>query len=298
LFGASVAGGVPVLSGLQHGLAGDKLVAVRGILNGTCNFILTKIERDGAAFADALEQAQRLGFAEAEPSDDVDGYDARAKLTILSRVGLEVPVMPEQIATRSIRLISAVDFEYAHTLKCTIRQISRAEIREGELAASVAPSLVAKDSPLAGVQGGQNLVVSTGVSGGDIVFSGAGAGGNPTAVAVVSDLLTLEHLNANARAVQVSRGAEYRVTSDFTTAHYLRFTVADRPGIIAAIARILSEHQINIDAIVQKPGYSKARLPFVITLEPCSTVAVEAALSDIGKLDFNVQPPLNLAIIS
>jgi len=111
LFGASVAGGVPVLSGLQHGLAGDKLVAVRGILNGTCNFILTKIEREGVGFADALEEAQRFGFAEAEPTDDIDGYDARAKLTILSRVGLGVPVMPEQIKCRSIRVIKAIDFE-------------------------------------------------------------------------------------------------------------------------------------------------------------------------------------------
>jgi homoserine dehydrogenase len=295
LFGASVAGGVPVLSGLQHGLAGDKLVAVRGILNGTCNFILTKIEREGAPFLNALEEAQRLGFAEAEPTDDVDGYDARAKLTILSRVALDATVVPEQIVCRSIRQIAPIDFEYAHILNCTIRQISRAELRKEELAASVAPSLVAKDSPLASVQGGQNLVVSTGVSGGDIVFSGAGAGGNPTAVAVVSDLLALEHMNVV--SAQSAGEKDHRVTADFTTAHYLRFTVADRPGIIAGIARILAEHQINIDAIVQKPGFSKARLPFVITLEPCSTVTVEAALKDIEKLDFNVQAPLNLAIL-
>ena len=297
LFGASVAGGVPVLSGLQHGLAGDKLVAVRGILNGTCNFILTKIEREGVAFADALEQAQRFGFAEAEPTDDIDGYDARAKLTILSRVALNVPVMPEQITCRSIRLIQAIDFEYAHMLNCTIRQISRAESREDGLLASVSPSLVSMQSPLAGVQGGQNLVMSTGVSGGEIVFAGAGAGGNPTAVAVVSDLLALEHMTGGPGGA-LSEPSECRVSADFTTAHYLRFTISDRPGIIAAIARILSEHQINIDAVVQKPGCSKSALPFVITLEPCSTVAVETALSEIEKLDFNVQSPLNLAIMS
>jgi homoserine dehydrogenase len=114
-------------------------------------------------------------------------------------------------------------------------------------------------------------------------------------VAVVSDLLTLAHINSNPPVQPVASG--FNVTSDFTTAHYLRFTVADKPGIIAAIARILSAHQINIDAIVQKPGCSKAALPFVITLEPCSTAAVEAALEEIGKLDFNVQSPLNLAIM-
>jgi len=298
LFGASVAGGVPVLSGIQHGLAGDKLEAVRGILNGTCNFILTKIEREGATFLGALEQAQQLGFAEAEPSDDVDGYDARAKLTILSRVALDAVVMPEEVACRSIRPIQPVDFEYAHQLKCTIRQISRAESKADALAASVAPALVGLHSPLAGVQGGQNLVVATGVSGGDIVFSGAGAGGNPTAVAVVSDLLALSHLTSGPAEGETPKAKHPRhVTADFTTAHYLRFTVSDRPGIIAAIARILSEHQINIDAILQKPGYSKATLPFVVTLEPCSTAAVEAALAEIEKLEFNVQKPLNLALL-
>jgi homoserine dehydrogenase len=297
LFGASVAGGVPVLSGLQHGLAGDRLIAVRGILNGTCNFILTKVEREGATFADALEHAQALGYAEAQPAEDVDGYDARAKLTILSRVALDAGVMPEQIECRSIRTIQSIDFEYAALLKCTIRQISRAELQDHVLAASVAPALVSLDSPLARVHGGQNLVIATGVSGGDIVFSGAGAGGNPTAVAVVSDLLALSQMNSGGGPMR-KVSAPASVSSDFTTAHYLRFTVADRPGIIAAIARILSEHHINIDAILQKPGYSKASLPFVVTLEPCSTAAVNAAVAEIEKLDFNVQSPLNLSMLS
>jgi homoserine dehydrogenase len=298
LFGASVAGGVPVLSGLQHGLAGDRLVAVHGILNGTCNFILTKIEREGATFADALEHAQALGYAEAQPAEDVDGYDARAKLTILSRVALNTAVMPDQIKCRSIRTIQPIDFEYAHDLKCTIRQISRAEVREQVLSASVAPALVTQDSPLAGVQGGQNLVVATGISGGDIVFSGAGAGGNPTAVAVVSDLLALAHISGAPHPEEHPAPASCVVNADFTTAQYVRFTVADRPGIIAAIARIFSEHQINIDSILQKPGYSKSSLPFVITLEPCSTASLEKALAEIEKLDFNVQPPLNLAMMA
>jgi homoserine dehydrogenase len=296
LFGASVAGGVPVLSGLQQGLAGDKLVAVCGILNGTCNFILTKVERDGAPFSDALAEAQQLGFAEADSTDDVDGFDARAKLTILSRVALDAAVAPEQIACRSIRTIQSIDFEYAHDLKCTIRQISRAEVNGHALAASVAPALVPRTSPLAAVQGGQNLVVATGVSGGDIVFSGAGAGGNPTAVAVVSDLLALSA--ANRAVISPARPqSSYFVAPDFTTAHYVRFTVSDRPGIIAAIARIFSEHEINIDAILQKPGYPKTNLPFVVTLEPCKTSTVERAVNDIAKLDFNVKAPLSLSIL-
>src|SRR6185437_11687137 len=128
-FGASVAGGVPVISGLQEGLAGDELVELCGILNGTCNYILTRIENAGISFADALAEAQKFGYAEANPSEDVDGYDARAKITILCRVGLRCAVSHSEIPTRSISVIEPVDFEYAKLLDCTIRQISRAEKR-------------------------------------------------------------------------------------------------------------------------------------------------------------------------
>src|SRR6266481_9998891 len=128
-FGASVAGGVPVISGLHDGLAGDELFKIRGILNGTCNYILSQIESTGIPFATALREAQKLGFAEADPTEDIDGLDARAKLTILSRVGLHCKVSAEDISARSISAIDAVDFEYANRLGCTIRQISWAELR-------------------------------------------------------------------------------------------------------------------------------------------------------------------------
>lgn len=128
-FGASVAGGVPVISGLQEGLAGDELFKIRGILNGTCNYILSQIESNGIPFATALREAQKLGFAEADPTDDIEGLDARAKLAILARVGLHCNVKPESIVARSIAAIDAIDFEYANQLGCTIRQISWAELK-------------------------------------------------------------------------------------------------------------------------------------------------------------------------
>src|ERR1035438_7077213 len=132
-FGASVAGGVPVISGLQEGLAGDELFKIRGILNGTCNYILSQIEANGIPFATALREAQKLGFAEADPTDDIDGLDARAKLAILARVALHCQVNPESIVARSIAAIDSVDFEYANQLGCTIRQISWAELKTVEL---------------------------------------------------------------------------------------------------------------------------------------------------------------------
>jgi homoserine dehydrogenase len=297
-FGASVAGGVPVISGLHEGLAGDELFKIRGILNGTCNYILSQIETNGVPFTTALREAQKLGFAEADPTEDIDGLDARAKLAILARVGLHCNVRAESILARSIAAIDSVDFEYAHQLGCTIRQISWAELKGDDLFAAVQPALLELSSPLARVEGSQNLVMATGTYGGETVFGGHGAGGHPTAVAVVSDILAI------ARAKQ--SGMSYAgqpvektptVTADFTTKHYLRFLVKDRPGIIASLATILSQCGINIDSVLQKPGCPKSHLPFLITLEECKASLVEQALQQINSLDFLVQPCLHLPIL-
>jgi homoserine dehydrogenase len=303
-FGASVAGGVPVISGLHEGLAGDELFKIRGILNGTCNYILSQIEGNGIPFATALSDAQKLGFAEADPTEDIDGLDARAKLAILARVGLHCDVKVDGIVARSISAIEAVDFEYAKQLGCTIRQISWAELKDGQLFAAVQPALVELSSPLARVEGSQNLVVATGKYGGETVFGGHGAGGHPTAVAVVSDILAIASFKqcATITAKPATLPAPAletmpAVTADFTAKHYLRFLVKDRPGIIAALATILSECHINIDAVLQKPGCPKSHLPFLITLEECKTSLVEKALGKINALDFLVQPCLHLPIL-
>jgi len=297
-FGASVAGGVPVISGLHEGLAGDELFKICGILNGTCNYILSQIEANGVPFATALREAQKLGFAEADPTEDIDGLDARAKLAILARVGLHCDVKATSIVARSISAIDSIDFEYANQLGCTIRQISWAELKGDELFAAVQPALVELLSPLARVEGSQNLVMATGTYGGETVFGGHGAGGHPTAVAVVSDILAI------ARAKQAGMSYAGRpvektpaVTADFTTKHYLRFLVKDRPGIIASLATILSQCGINIDSVLQKPGCPKSHLPFLITLDECKASLVEQALKQINALDFLVQPCLHLPIL-
>ena len=305
-FGASVAGGVPVISGLHEGLAGDELFKICGILNGTCNYILSQIEANGIPFATALREAQKLGFAEADPTEDIDGLDARAKLAILTRVGLHCNVRAESILARSIAAIDSVDFEYANQLGCTIRQISWAELKtelkttsKGDvLFAAVQPALVELSSPLARVEGSQNLVMATGTYGGETVFGGHGAGGDPTAVAVVSDILAIA---CSKRAGMSYAGQSVEktptVTADLTTKHYLRFLVRDRPGIIASLATILSQCGINIDSVLQKPGCPKSHLPFLITLEECKASLVEQALQQINSLDFLVQPCLHLPIL-
>ena len=297
-FEACVAAGVPVISGLQDGLAGDRLTRVCGILNGTCNYILTRIEQQRTSFADALREAQEAGFAEADPTDDIDGLDAAAKLVILAWAGLNIDLKPEQVMCRSIRDVAFVDFEYAQELDCTIRQISTAEVVQGSAYARVEPTVVRKGSFLGFVSGSQNLIVSTGEFGGETVFSGQGAGGDPTAVAVLSDLLkAARHKSTGCTTPHRPAAHPCEVTSDLETRHYVRFVVRDKPGIIAAIAGVFSRHHINVDAVLQKPGYSKSELPFVITLEPCQESRVEAALSQIREFDFLVKPPLRMPIL-
>jgi len=225
-YGAAVAGGIPVIPGLEMGMAGDRIERIEGILNGTCNFILSKMEA-GAEYAAVLAEAQAKGYAEADPTEDVGGFDARAKLAILMRLALRVAVDPEEIVPQAITAITAVDFSYARDLSCTIRQVARAERNIGEVAAKVGPTLVDLHSPLAWSRGTENMVILTGHYGGDVVFSGHGAGGQPTAVAVVSDLLALAH---GSRRVKLPADAA-KVSAEFEVPHYIRFLVKDRPGL-------------------------------------------------------------------
>ena len=295
-YGAAVAGGIPVIPGLQQGLAGDQVTRIEGILNGTCNFILSKME-DGAEFADVLKEAQGHGYAEADPSEDVDGFDARAKLVILSRLALRADIEPNEIPCRSIREVSAIDFVYARELGCTIRQIARAELRaqpgNADVLASVGPMLVPKASPLAWSRGTENTVLVGGRYGGDVVFSGHGAGGHPTAVAVVSDVIGIAH---GSRAVDLP-SKKTAIGGEFLLRHSIRFVVCDQPGIIAEIALALAEQEINIHAIFQKPGYSQDHLPFVVTVEPCAASALHRALTRIGKMTCLLEKPFDLQIL-
>jgi homoserine dehydrogenase len=295
-FEASVAGGIPVLRALQEGLAGDRLVEVRGILNGTCAYILSRMQNEGIAFSDALADAQKLGYAEADPSEDLDGADAAAKLAIIAAVGLRRPVRVTDIQTKSIRPIEAVDFEYARQLGCTIRQIARASTEDnGSVFAAVRPALVPLSSGFGRVEGSQNLVTVRGIFGGETSFFGSGAGGSPTAVAVVSDVLSVAARGPASHEVSAPT-TFFPVSGDFVAPHYVRFTVNDKPGILAQITTAYAKYGINIDGVLQLPKFRKDRLPFVTTLEECSESVLDRALADVAKSDYHVQPPLSLPI--
>lgn len=295
LHGAAVAGGVPVIPGILQGLGGDQVTRISGIVNGTCNYILSRME-SGAEYSAVLKDAQALGYAEADPSADVDGYDARAKLCILSRIAMHAELDPDAVATQSISAVEAVDFAYAKELGCTIRQISRAQLddKTRQVHARVAPMLVPQTSPIAWSHGTQNMVVTTGRFGGDVVFSGHGAGGEPTAVAVVSDILAVAQ-GSKPVILPVKRR---EVTGDFFAPHYLRFVVDDKPGIVSAISGALAKVGANIDSILQRPGYPKHRLPFVVTTEPCRTFTIDKAVASIAKMDCMLERPLSLQILT
>lgn len=292
LYGAAVAGGVPVIPGITQGLGGDEIVRISGIVNGTCNFILSSMEA-GADYGDVLKKAQALGYAEANPSADVDGYDARAKICILARLALHVQIDPETVPAQTISHVSAVDFAYAKELGCTIRQVSRAELDDNVVRVSVGPMMVPKSSPIAWSHGTQNMVVTSGTFGGDVVFSGHGAGGHPTAVAVMSDVLAVA---GDSHPVRLPTRT-LPVSGDVLAPHYLRFVVSDQPGIVAAIAGALAKVGVNIDSILQRRGYGTERLPFVVTTEACQSSVIEAAVTEMASMSFMLEPPMAMQIL-
>jgi len=212
---------------------------------------------------------------------------------------LHTQVTPESIRARTIRSVDAVDFDYAAELGCTIRQISRADLKGDTLFADVGPCVVPTDSPFGRVQRNLNLVLTSGQYGGDMAFLGAGAGGDPTAVAVVSDLMFVaESLSGGGGKRDVaSYVSTLGISSDFETPWYLRFFVRDQPGIVARLAQILAAHRLNIDSLLQKPGFDKASLPFVITLEPCRDSLLHPAVEEMSGLDFAIRPCLCLPIL-
>ena len=299
LFEAAVAGAIPIIRGLREGLAGDRLTRVLGLLNGTCNYVLTRMEAAEVSFDEALKEAQDRGYAEADPAADIDGSDAQAKLAILSAVGLGRQVAADTIPLRSIRPVNSVDFLYARRLGFTIRQVSRAELLDGSdrrVGASVQPMLVPFSSRLAHTPGCRNVVVVEGMYGGETAFSGFGAGGDPTAVAIVSDLEAIARGNAVLPAPAVLKSSQ--VESDFAAPQYVRFIVTDRPGIIASLAAVFSNHGMNVDSVLQEPGWPKSELPFVVTLETCRCRTMRAALTEIEKFDFHARQPVWMPILA
>ncbi len=299
-FEAAVAGGVPVIRAVAEGAAGDRLHRVFGILNGTANFILTRMQETGEGFESALREAQSAGYAEADPAFDVDGLDARDKLVILARIAFGGRVAPSDVSTVGIRAIRAVDIHYARRLESTIRLIASAARGPAGVEIAVRPWLVPLRSMLARVEGVNNAVFLDGEKLGLQMFYGRGAGGDATGVAVVSDLIELaSDLGAGNLAPKLlagfGAGAPLVISPMPEPASwYLRLTVADRPGILAHVAEALAQEDINIDSVIQEPHMAKQGLSFVITVEPVAEPVVQRAIHVINQCPFMLEPVLLL----
>ncbi len=302
---ASVCGGIPIHAVLREGISGDRVTALFGILNGTSNYILTEMEKRGVPLADLVAESQRLGYAEADPSADIDGYDARSKLVMLAALAFGEKITPSDIFVEGIRRITPLDFQYARQLQHTIRLICGARQTPEGLILSVRPALIPVSTILAGVQGAYNAVWVKGEYGQDTFYYGWGAGALPTGVAVVSDLMRVAREIRSGSPERVSpfaheRLGEYRpvAVTRQKLAYYLRFRVDDQPGIIAKLAGILASKRIGLEAVLQEPCNTKHDLPFVITVEQTSEAAVREAVEEMSQLDFMREAPLALPMES
>lgn len=298
---ACVAGGTPVLHAIREGLAGEHFTAVYGILNGTTNYILTEMERRGCAFREALAEAQQRGYAEPDPTADVEGFDARSKIAILAMLCFGQPVRVEDIPVEGITRINQVDFAYAHRLNQTIRLIAVARRQAGGwLEIFVRPMMIPRSCQLASVSGVTNGVLLSGNKGRNTMITGQGAGGEATGVAVLSDVVEIGRsilaggISTTPLGYTTWQQAKTAPSGQGVVRAYLRLVVRDRPGILARVCAILARHRINIDSVLQEPGKPKRRLPFVMTLEPTREELIRRAVARIARLPFLAEPPLML----
>jgi homoserine dehydrogenase len=290
-FEAAVAGVVPVIRVLQESLAAADVERVHGIVNGTTNYILSEMARTGASYADALAEAQRLGYAEADPSDDVSGKDAAAKMAILARLAFDTPVSLSQVPYEGIEHITADDLEYARDLGLGLKLIGTAERVDGRLSVRVHPAFLYAGHPLAAVHGPYNAVTVESAAITEITMSGPGAGGSQTASAVLGDVISA--MIPPASTPETSETLE--IADDVMSAFYLHLEVSDHPGVLAQVAQILGMQGASIKSVVQKGLGEKARL--VMVVHPLLESRFLAARDLIARLDFVRSPPRAIRVI-
>ncbi len=298
-FEAAVAGGIPIISAISQGLAANQILSISGILNGTSNYILTAMAETGETYAAALRRAQELGYAESDPSLDVDGTDAAHKLAILAQLGFGCRVTTADIARQGIDRLDAADVRYAGELGYAIKLLATAKLCDGSVELRVAPTLVRHRSPLAEVRGAYNAVQVIGDAVGDTLFYGRGAGQMPTASAVVGDIIDTALGRAGitfrtlANWIEAQGTPRIQPSSEVHGRYYLRFLAEDRPGVLGQIARILGEHRISISSVIQheaEEDHEGAPVPLVIMSHNAIEAATLGALCDIDRLG-SVRPP-------
>ncbi len=286
---AAVGGGIPLISPFQRDLLANKISGIYAIINGTTNFILTRMARDGVDFPSALNRAQELGYAEANPRDDIEGIDAAYKLAILASLAFHSQVRPEDIYCEGISRLGSRDFQYARELGFAIKLLAIAKQSDESIEVRVHPVFIPEDSLLAKVDGVYNAVLVEGDLVGKVLFFGEGAGALPTSSAVIADIVAAAQdviLGIGSRAKWgVEPGKDIKPMSEIETRYYLRLNVADRPGVLAQISKVLGDRQISIFSVIQKVTDSVAQTAeIVIMTHPAQEKAMQQALDELTHL--------------
>ena len=284
---AAVAGAIPILRPLRESLVGDQVLKVMGIVNGTTNYILTKMDENGAAFEDALREAQKLGFAEADPTADIEGGDAAAKAAILAGLAFHSRVTDLDVYKEGISNISATDVKVAKAMDLIIKLLAIADVTdEGAIAVRVHPALISRSHPLASVRDSYNAVFIESASAGQMMFYGRGAGGEPTASAILGDLVAVARNKlAGGSGPAESDYADRKIVKigDTKTRYLIRLNVADKPGVLESVAHVFASHKVSIQTVRQSGAGDKAEL--VVMTHISKESALSATVKDLSKLD-------------
>lgn len=298
-FEASVGGGIPVIRALKEGLAANTILSIYGIINGTSNYILSRMTREGHDFKAVLAEAQQAGYAEADPTFDVAGIDSAHKLAIMVSLAYGTPVNIKDVYTEGITRITPLDIEYAKEFGYTVKLLGIAKFLDGEIEARVHPTMIPTSSPVAQVDGVYNAIQLVGDAVQDIVLYGQGAGSMPTGSAVVSDIIDIARNVMTGASGRVPAGSfqgdqrrplRIRPMEEIVTLYYLRFMVLDRPGVLSQIAGVLGQHGISISSVLQKGRKEGQTVPVVIMTHTATERHVQAALREIDRMPFISEP--------
>ncbi len=298
LFEAAVGGGVPMVKALKESVAGSRATSVAGILNGTCNYILTEMENSGRSFEAVLSEAQAMGYAEADPTTDVGGFDAAHKLTILSAIAFGTRPDYAHVRIQGIERVSLTDIRLAGKLGYRIKLIAKGTQVDGAVEMHVRPACLSFDHPLASIGGSLNALVVDAEPSGQLTFIGRGAGEGPTAASVASDLIDLAEGRAGPAFGKplAQLGSAPRATPAERGRYYLRLLVKDRPGVVAGISDRLAHEEISIESFLQMPVSEDPAVPIVLTTQTCARTRMEAAVKAIEALDVIADEPLVMPV--
>ncbi|MDD4884476.1 homoserine dehydrogenase [Sulfuricurvum sp.] len=299
-FEASVAGGIPIINALRDGLSANHILSIMGIMNGTCNFMLTKMMNEGAAFGSVLAEAQRLGYAEADPTFDIGGFDAAHKLLILASIAYGIDAKPEEILIEGIEGITQADIAFAKEFGYTIKLLGIAKRDGAEVELRVHAALVDEEAMIAKIDGVMNGISVVGDRVGETLYYGPGAGGNATASAVVANIIDIVRSGKRSPMLgfnhPLEEGLRLKAQEDIRSKYYLRLRVSDKPGILAKITHLFANHEISIEAVIQRPSETECAHLLFATHE-ATEKAIHLLMNELEVLDAVLELPYMIRIV-